>query len=228
MDQMMAAHIENSKFGIPSWRIEQKYDSKVLIGNWAEERLKFPDTKYKHNSTNRIDFKSYGEVHPDVTVRRNALLNNEGLPADMIFRHHDDAYNNMLITTYDENFNGRWRENNLPALRKWDSQTLGWLPERSDYPLRGPPTNFGLKQEIDARNEARRKACIEPEFSTTYTCSYKEKPVDAMRFTRHATPKYISTSLLPSNKINNNLLLRGKPALRLPEIMPQELTQISV
>lgn len=228
MQRHITDRVDLSKFGNPSWRIEQKYAPGVLIGNWSEERLKFPDAKYKHNTTHRIDFKSYGEFHPDVTVRRKAILNNEGLPGDLFFRHHGKAYDDMLITMYDEHYNGRWRENCLPALRKWDSQTLSWLPERSDYPLRGPPTNFGLKQEKEAKALAKQKELEHPDFESTYMGSFRDKPVDAMRFTRFATPKHLSTSLLPSNKVNNNLHFRGKPILRMPEVMPQELTQISV
>ena len=99
--------------------------------------IQFPDGKYRHNSTNRIDFRSYGKIHPDVNVRRKAKLGGEGIPADMLFRHHGKCYDNMHITLYDENYNGRWRENKLPPLRHWDSQTLGWLPEKTDHPLRG-------------------------------------------------------------------------------------------
>ncbi|KAI8796321.1 hypothetical protein BgiMline_030021 [Biomphalaria glabrata] len=228
MQRNISDRVDFSKFGIPSWRIEQRYAPGVLIGNWSEERLKFPDTKYKHNTTHRIDFKNYGEFHPDVTVRRKAVLNNEGLPADMIFRHHDDAYDNMLITMYDEHYNGRWRENCLPPLRQFNSQTLGWMPERSDYPLRGPPTNFGLKQYKEALALARQKELDHPDFESTYMDSYREKQKNALCFTRHATPKHLSTSLLPSNNLNSNLHFRGKPLLRIPEVMPQELTQISV
>lgn len=28
------------KWGMPGWRVERKFDDKVLIGNWYEERLK--------------------------------------------------------------------------------------------------------------------------------------------------------------------------------------------
>ena len=40
---------------------------------------------------------------------------------------------------YDEDYNGRRREgrNRLPAVRKWNSGTISWAPERSDYPLQG-------------------------------------------------------------------------------------------
>lgn len=27
------------KWGLPGWRVERKFDDKVLIGNWYEERL---------------------------------------------------------------------------------------------------------------------------------------------------------------------------------------------
>ena len=99
--------------------------------------FQFPKGKYVHNSTNRTDFKNYGTVAPDVILRRKAKLGSEGIPADMLFRHHGEAYNDMKITLYDENFNGRWKEKNLPALRDWDGQALGWLPEKSDKPLTG-------------------------------------------------------------------------------------------
>lgn len=29
----------DDKWKQPGWRIEQKYSNKVLVGNWAEERL---------------------------------------------------------------------------------------------------------------------------------------------------------------------------------------------
>lgn len=228
MQRHITDRVDFSKFGVPSWRIEQKFAPGVLIGNWSEERLAFPKDKYCHNSTNRTDFKAYGGVEPDVLLRRKAKLGSEGIPADMLFRHHGSAYDNMMITLYDENYNGRWREKSLPALRSWDSQTLGWLPERTDHPLRGSPTNFGLKQEIEAQRLARQKELERPDFESTYTGSYQETPLDAMRFTRHATQKHLSTTLLASNKNNNDLHLRGKPTLRMPELLPQEMTQVSI
>ncbi|XP_005111355.1 uncharacterized protein C1orf158 [Aplysia californica] len=228
MQRHITDRVDFSKFGVPSWRIEQRYAPGVLIGNWSEERLAFPKGKYQHNSTNRVDFKNYGSVEPDVLLRRKAKLGSEGIPADMLFRHHGRAYDNMMITLYDENYNGRWKERDMPHLRSWDGQKLGWLPERTDHPLRGPPTNFGLKEHVEAQQLARQQEMNRPDFESTYSGSYKDQPLDSMRFTRYATPKHLSTTLLPSNKSNNDLHLRGKPNLRLPEIMPAELTQISV
>jgi len=221
--------VDFSKFGVPSWRIEQRYNTGVLIGNWSGERQAFPVDKYSHNSTNRIDFKAYGGSLPDVIARRKQKLAGEGIPAEMLFRHHGKAYDSMKITLYDENFNGRWTEKNLPALRKWDRHSMGWMPEKSDKPLTGAPTNFGLKEAKEAEQEARRKEINKPSMLSTYSDSYAQAPSgDAMRFHRYANPKAYSTTLLPSNKVNNDLHLRGQPNLRMPELLPQELTQVSV
>lgn len=228
MQRHITDRVDFSKFGVPSWRIEQRFNTGVLIGNWSEERQAFPKEKFRHNSTNRIDFRNYGTVAPEVVVRRKAKLGSEGIPSDMLFRHHGRAYDNMHITLYDENFNGRYKEKSLPPLRNWDSQTLGWLPERSDKPLTGLPTNWGLKEQKEADMLARQKEMSKPDFESTYTGSYRDAPPpESRRFNRYANPRHLSTTLLPTNKTNNDLHLRGKPNLRLPEVMPQELTQIS-
>lgn len=39
MQKHLSDRVDFSKFGVPSWRIEQKYSPGVLIGNWSEERL---------------------------------------------------------------------------------------------------------------------------------------------------------------------------------------------
>ncbi|RUS77330.1 hypothetical protein EGW08_014906 [Elysia chlorotica] len=228
MQRHITDHVDFSKFGVPSWRIEQRYAPGVLIGNWSEERMKFPDGKYKHNSTNRIDFKAYGDIHPDVNVRRKAKLGSEGIPADMLFRHHGRCYDDMLITLYDENYNGRWRENKLPPLRNWDSQTLGWLPEKTDHPLRGAPTNWGLKELKQQQEQERQRRNFIPDFQSTYSSAYKDTPPESLRFARHALPKHNSTTLLHVNKLNNNLHLRGSQHLRMPEVVPAELSRGSV
>ena len=70
----------------------------------------------------------------------------------MIFGHHGQAYANNMITWYDEHYNQRKREpyDQLPKLRQWDSNKLGWLPERSDHPMRG---------NINATTEVVKHVC---------------------------------------------------------------------
>lgn len=228
MQKHITDRVDFSKFGVPSWRIEQRFDTGVLIGNWSEERQAFPKDKYKHNSTNRVDYKNFGKVEPDVILRRKAKLGSEGIPADQLFSHHGRAYDNMLITLYDENYNGRWKEKSIAPLREWDSQKLGWLPEKTDHPLKGEPTNFGLKQQVETKRLAMQKEMFSPDFESTYSGSYRDQPLNSMRFARYANPRHLSTTLLPVNKANNDLHLRGQQTLRLPEIMPQELTNVSI
>ena len=38
-----------AKLQVPGWRIEQRFNNKVLIGNWNEERRKVSQRKWKLN-----------------------------------------------------------------------------------------------------------------------------------------------------------------------------------
>ena len=42
-----------------------------------------------------------------------------------------------LVTWYDEDYNRKERteDQKLPPLRRWDFQSIAWLPERSDHPI---------------------------------------------------------------------------------------------
>ncbi|KAK3536549.1 hypothetical protein QTP86_013739 [Hemibagrus guttatus] len=68
------------KWKQPGWRIEQKYSSKVLVGNWAEERLQFSREGKTANSSNRLDFRPHPDHRPDVIIRRTALRRSELKP----------------------------------------------------------------------------------------------------------------------------------------------------
>ena len=94
--------------------------------------------------------------------------------------------------------------------------------------ITGAPTNWGLKEDKEEETLRRQQQSYIPDFESTYMGSYQDKPVDAMRFARHATPKTMSTTLLPVNKVNNDLHLRGSKKLRMPELMPEELSKVSV
>ncbi|TSW21774.1 hypothetical protein Baya_13549 [Bagarius yarrelli] len=66
-----------NKWKQPGWRIEQKYSDKVLIGNWAEERLQFSQERTTSKSSNSFDFRPHPDHRPDVIVRRTALRRSE-------------------------------------------------------------------------------------------------------------------------------------------------------
>ncbi|KAK7090993.1 hypothetical protein V1264_010718 [Littorina saxatilis] len=142
---MSGAIQDPRKWNLPGWRIEQKFAPGVLIGNWSEERDNFIKGDFKHNSTHRTDFRKFGGQAPDVTVRRRGELRNHGLPAELLIHHHNgNRYSSNMVSWYDEDYNGRWREKTLPKLRGWNSHQLAWIPEKNDHPVQEPPTNFGL------------------------------------------------------------------------------------
>ncbi|KAK3512642.1 hypothetical protein QTP70_018767 [Hemibagrus guttatus] len=122
------------KWKQPGWRIEQKYSSKVLVGNWAEERLQFSREGKTANSSNRLDFRPHPDHRPDVIIRRTALRRSEGLPTRLLFSHHNTPTSHYLVTLYDESY-GRRSSSGLPKLRTWHTDKMGWVPEKSDHPL---------------------------------------------------------------------------------------------
>ncbi|TNN59551.1 hypothetical protein EYF80_030201 [Liparis tanakae] len=58
-------------------RTEQKYSNKVLIGNWAEERLQFTREPQTASGSGLADRRPHWDVRPDVSERRSFLLRAE-------------------------------------------------------------------------------------------------------------------------------------------------------
>ncbi|KAK3088568.1 hypothetical protein FSP39_020719 [Pinctada imbricata] len=209
------------KWHLPGWRIEQKYAPGVLIGNWSEERYTFQKGTTQHNSTNRIDFRNFGSHRPDVIVRRKALLRNDGMGQEYIFHHHGNKYANNTISWYDEQYNGRFQENTLPDLRDWNGHKLAWAPEKSDYPVQGGPTNFGLHQKLQQRWKDQIADEVKGDFLSTYQKSFIQPGNENMVRNRYAISRDMSTSLHPYNKINADLKLRNVTAFKSPERLPE-------
>ncbi|XP_064642172.1 cilia- and flagella-associated protein 107-like [Lineus longissimus] len=217
------------KWYLPGWRIEQRFAPGVLIGNWSEDRYGFNKGEYKHNSTHRTDFKDYSPWKPDVVLRRRAQLNNEGLGKEFIFYHHGNKYSNNMISWYDEHYNHRPREawDQLPELRTWDSNQLAWIPEKSDYPMQGAPTRFGLYEGLQKKWDSMKANETHGDYETTYRHSYlKHKKADLTK-DRCATQKERSTTLHQYNNQNKDLHLRNMSVKKSPEDT-QHLTTVMV
>ncbi|XP_065061350.1 cilia- and flagella-associated protein 107-like [Rhopilema esculentum] len=216
--------MEISKWHLPGWRIEQRYNNRVLIGNWNEERREFRRGNWKSNSTHRTDFTNYRHFVPDNKNRQYAILKNEGLDKKLLFSH-SGAYKNYssnMISWYDQQFNGReQRESSLPMLRAWDGRTLAWAPERSDHPLQGTPTNFGLLAKKQARLVENSNSV--PEYQTTYEGSYKSLPGDSFVKHHFSTPRHLSSHFSPHIKINKDLHLRSATICTAQEHPPNTL-----
>jgi hypothetical protein len=171
---------------------------------------------YRHNSTNRIDFKSYGNHRPDVLIRRQAMLRSDGLKKEFIFNHHGNAYDNGMISWYDTDYNHR--ATGLPETRQWDHNTLSWAPEKSDFPLQGRPTNWGLKEAMQEKWALEK--LLERQGGTVYNTDYLPTEKEALVKYRPACPKEYSTSLYKPNHVNKDIILRGKGICSMPEKMP--------
>jgi len=209
------------KLHVPGWRIEQRFNNNVLIGNWNEERRKFHKGGQPFgNSTHRIDFGNYGNYLPDKSTRRAASLKNEGLPKTYIFSHHGKCYSNNMISWYDQQMNKREQaESSLPKLRTWDSKTMAWLPEKTDHPLQGKSTTFGLHDKMKAKWSNDNKKERESNYSSTYMQSFNPHTKDAMVFHHYATKKPLS-SHFHSHRINKDLPLRNSHVNIAPEFPP--------
>ncbi|XP_073681588.1 cilia- and flagella-associated protein 107 [Garra rufa] len=186
-----------------------KYSNKVLIDNWAEERLHFTRDCETANSSYRMDYTPHMSYsRPNVVTCQRTLRSSEGLPLRQLFSHHDVPSSHCLVSLYDESF-GRQASSSLPTLHSWSSFKLARVPERSDHPIQGPPTNFGLAASWRARVEQQR--AVVPTLSE-YRASYPLHPISAFCYSRHVSmPKRFSSSQHPANLSNEDLALKHRP-----------------
>ena len=102
--------------------------------------FQFNRETHQHNSTHRSDFVHFKGSEPDHTIRRRGLKQNDGMGHKFLFNHHGNAYDNYYITLYDEIYNRRERKPpnmQFPEQRSWNGDKLAWVPEKTDYPLKG-------------------------------------------------------------------------------------------
>lgn len=182
---MFSTSVVPETFSTPGWQIEKKYSTKVLVGNWVEERGKFTKaTKHTPQCNYRMEYIPRPDHRPDYISRWYTRRKMEGLPHNYLMTHHQEPWNRYLISTYDDHYNRHNYNPSLPALRTWNGQKLLWLPEKSDFPLLGPPTNYGLLEQLQQKWLASKTGLKE----SIYTTSYPRLPVCAMSRREHAIP----------------------------------------
>ncbi|XP_003274309.1 uncharacterized protein C1orf158 homolog isoform X1 [Nomascus leucogenys] len=182
---MFLTAVNPQPLSTPSWQIETKYSTKVLTGNWMEERRKFTrDTDKTPQSIYRKEYVPFPDHRPDQISRWYGKRKVEGLPYKHLITHHQEPPHRYLISTYDDHYNRHGYNPGLPPLRTWNGQKLLWLPEKSDFPLLAPPTNYGLCEQLKQR-WLTPKAGLK---QSTYTSSYPRPPLCAMSWREHAIP----------------------------------------
>ncbi|XP_051027573.1 cilia- and flagella-associated protein 107 [Acomys russatus] len=172
-------------FSTPGWQIEKKYSTKVLIGNWVEERRKFTKaTDRTPQCIHRKEYVPFPGHRPDQISRWYGKRRVEGLPYKHLITHHQEPSHRYLISTYDDHYNRHNYNPGMPAVRSWSRQKLLWLPEKSDFPLLAPPTNYGLFEQLKQKWLAPKTGLK----GSIYTTSYPRLPVCAMSRREHAIP----------------------------------------
>ncbi|XP_056324489.1 cilia- and flagella-associated protein 107 isoform X2 [Danio aesculapii] len=132
----------------------------------------------------------------------------QGVPSRQLLSHHDVPSSHYLVSLYDESY-GRQTSSSLPTLRSWHPDKLAWVPERSDHPVQGPPTKFGLAECWRTRVEQQR--AVVPALSL-YKASYPLHPISSFCHSRHVSmPKRFSSSQHPANHSKPELALKPRP-----------------
>ncbi|KAJ3601907.1 hypothetical protein NHX12_029668 [Muraenolepis orangiensis] len=210
------------KWSQPGWRIEQKYTNKALTGNWVEERLKFSREVQAASSTYSADYQPQWGSRPDVSVRRASLQRAEGLPSTQFFAHHATPASHYLVTLYDESY-GRRGSSAPPDRRTWHHDSLSWRPERSDHPMAGPPTNFGLLASrkrcgVDGPSPPPPPPAWLPSLSESQS-TYRNPPSGSLSQSRRGrAPRLLSSHFHGPNRTNKDLRLREpRPLLLVPD-----------
>lgn len=171
----------------PGWNTKVTYNPMVLVGNWAEERLKKDYTSKQNFLKENVpkNLSDYRDARSEAQQMR--IKNETGVSRAYLFNQHDTLYDENQITMYDENYNQRWREKKLPEMRHWNFNHLAWLPEKTDHPLFGPPTQFGLFTTLKERWE---KELVDKynTYNTMYRSKYLAKPTDHL-LQKHTFPR---------------------------------------
>ncbi|XP_004482555.1 cilia- and flagella-associated protein 107 [Dasypus novemcinctus] len=182
---MFSTAVSPQAHSTPSWQVKPKYSTRVLTGNWVEERRKFTRaTDETPRSIYRKEYTPFPDHRPDQISRWYPKRRVEGLPYKHLITHHQEPSHRYLISLYDDNYNRHSYNPGLPPRRTWSAQKLLWLPEKSDVPLLAPPTNYGLYERLKQRWREPKAGLGE----TTYRASYPRPPVSAMSRREHAIP----------------------------------------
>ncbi|XP_015737830.1 uncharacterized protein C1orf158 homolog [Coturnix japonica] len=175
------------------WKVQPQYSPRVLIGNWLEERKRFIKPCGKlGRSIYSTDFTPFPDHKPDRTLRATMMKKYEGLPAQHFFTHHDEPRHRNFVSEYEDNYNRYGYAPFLPPLRTWDKHRIAWVPQKPDFPILEPPSNYGLLEHLKSRWYRKETGVM----NSTYTVSYVKPPTPISapsQFRRTSKPHGIST-----------------------------------
>ncbi|KAM9758079.1 cilia- and flagella-associated protein 107 isoform 1-T1 [Menidia menidia] len=199
--------MEKDKWAQTGWKIEQKYGNKVLLGNWAEDRLQFTREPKIANSTSRLDYRPHWEFKPDLSVRRSALLRAEGYPYKMLIAPNKVQSSHYLISQYQESF-VHGHNNPLTVL----------LPQKPGSSTVEPQKSSAAFGQLDCTNHHFETQQPRLPSLTVYRSTYQRHPLDAFCQNRFArASRMLSSHLYVNNHNNKDLHLRQRLLLQVPD-----------
>ncbi|KAF4018581.1 hypothetical protein G4228_010115 [Cervus hanglu yarkandensis] len=148
--------------------------------------VRFTKATEKHPQTvYRNEYVPFPGHRPDQISKWYSKRRVEGLPYKHLITHHQEPSQRYLISTYDDHYNRHHYHPGLPELRTWNRHQLLWLPEKADFPLLGPPTNYGLYEQLKQKWLPPPEATLR---ESIYTSSYPRPPAGALSRREHAIP----------------------------------------
>ncbi|XP_008937123.1 PREDICTED: uncharacterized protein C1orf158 homolog, partial [Merops nubicus] len=91
-----------------------------------------------------------------------------GLPLQHLFTHHEEPRTRNLVSEYDDKYNRHGYNPLLPPLRHWNGHRLAWVPQKNDFPILEPPTNYGLLEYLMKKWHGEEDEVMK----SVYTISY--------------------------------------------------------
>ncbi|KAK2521622.1 hypothetical protein Q9233_010866 [Columba guinea] len=117
----------------------------------------------------------------------------QGLPLQYLFTHHDEPRSRYLVSEYDDKYNRHGYNPVLPPLRTWNGRRLSWIPQKSDFPIIEPPTNYGLLEYL-MKKWYKKEAGV---MNSVYTVSYQRPPIspfDIWQLKHPTKTRYVPSS----------------------------------
>uniref|UniRef100_A0A8C3JET7 Chromosome 1 open reading frame 158 n=1 Tax=Calidris pygmaea TaxID=425635 RepID=A0A8C3JET7_9CHAR len=93
----------------------------------------------------------------------------QGLPMQHFFTHHEEPRSRNLVSEYDDKYNRHGYNPVLPPIRSWSGRKLSWIPQKSDFPILEPPTNYGLFEYLRKKWHEEEAGAM----NSVYTVSYE-------------------------------------------------------
>ncbi|KAM6296252.1 cilia- and flagella-associated protein 107 [Aegotheles albertisi] len=184
------------------WKIQRKYSPRVLIGNWLEDRKRFTkNTGNLGSSIYTTDFVCFPNHRPDPTLRRAMVEKLEGLPRQHIFTHHEEPRRRNLVSEYDDKYNRHGYNPLLPPLRCWNGHKCAWIPQKPDFPILEPPTNYGLHEHLMKKWSKHESGVM----NSVYTISYERPPISVFATRQLRRPAKTHVLLSSQGHLPQNL-----------------------